>query len=291
MALQTGRGSPSRARTARRWAVVGPALAALAVVAWSIDSSSGKSTRPVGLAGAGSSRHPAPSPTTTAASAPVTVMIWGDSLAWEARDTILDTFASTGGFEVREHLVPGAAPCDVVADVVARALAAPIDVAVLEFSGNSGSACTRDPVTGEPRRNDALVAQYRSDVRSLIDVLRARGAHVVLAGAPAVRDDDGTRARITDLYAELARADSHVDAVDMDAVLSPGGAFAASLPCLPFETEAHGCDGGRIAVRSSDGLHLCPPAHETIYGQCTGWSSGAHRFGRALADGAIAAAR
>jgi hypothetical protein len=67
-------------------------------------------------------------------------------------------------------------------------------------------------------------------------------------------------------------------------LLGPRRAFAPRLPCLPDETAPQGCEpDGTIAVRSVDGTHFCPldTGGKTA---CPIWSSGAHRFGIALAD-------
>jgi hypothetical protein len=59
------------------------------------------------------------------------------------------------------------------------------------------------------------------------------------------------------------------------------------LPCLPGEGTDAGCFGGRIVVRAPDGAHFCPnvgPAVRGVVGPCPRWSSGAVRFGRAMAD-------
>ncbi|MEQ1786121.1 MAG: hypothetical protein ABL966_03640, partial [Acidimicrobiales bacterium] len=54
--------------------------------------------------------------------------------------------------------------------------------------------------------------------------------------------------------------------------------FALALPCLPGEVECG--TTGRNAVRSDDGVHLCPGTAPT---PCPVYSSGAYRFAEAIA--------
>src|SRR4029079_6434266 len=116
-----------------------------------------------GTASSGSSRRATtrvvaalPSTTTTSAPAPTTanVVLWGDSLAWESRDAFLAAFAGDTNVHVETRTLGGTAPCDWMHEMVPRA--GHIDLAVLEFSGNSWTDCMRDPATGDFRRDGAL---------------------------------------------------------------------------------------------------------------------------------------
>ena len=75
-------------------------------------------------------------------------------------------------------------------------------------------------------------------------------------------------------------------------VLLRGRTYTDVLPCLPAEP----CSGsasrpsvGVNVVRAPDGAHFCPrpdaPAVEGVTGPCPVWSSGAYRFGTAMATG------
>ena len=72
------------------------------------------------------------------------------------------------------------------------------------------------------------------------------------------------------------------------------GRWTETLPCLPTEP----CTGGRDAsgtpvnvVRAPDGAHFCPGAPAAVRGvtaACPVWSSGAWRFGNAMAAPVVA---
>jgi hypothetical protein len=58
------------------------------------------------------------------------------------------------------------------------------------------------------------------------------------------------------------------------------GRFTETLPCLPAEGRAD----GRIPVRALDGVHLCPLRTRQGKDRCRIYSSGAARFGFAMAE-------
>ena len=72
--------------------------------------------------------------------------------------------------------------------------------------------------------------------------------------------------------------------VDAGQAVLDGGRFTATLPCLPSEGPAEGCVDGRIPVRALDGLHLCPVRTSQGSDRCPVYSSGAARFGLAMAQ-------
>ena len=63
--------------------------------------------------------------------------------------------------------------------------------------------------------------------------------------------------------------------------MTDAGRFTQTLPCDPGEP--CGPDG-RIVVRAPDGVHFCPHPTEPA-GLCAVYSSGARRFGYAVASG------
>ena len=79
------------------------------------------------------------------------------------------------------------------------------------------------------------------------------------------------------------------DYVDAGASVLDGGRWTATLACLAEEPCAGSADGAGTAVnvvRAPDGMHFCPAAPEAvngITGECPVWSSGAFRFGTAMA--------
>jgi hypothetical protein len=162
-------------------------------------------------------------------------------------------------------------------------------VAILQFSGNSLTDCMRAR-DGQPLDDAAVVDKYADDVEQVIRILRSRGSRVYLAGSP--RTALSRRAQdINTIFAWTAmqwRARGepvqYFDAAG--SVLTNDGSFAARLPCLPAETSAEGCHpDGTIDVRSPDGTHFCPVETGGKVA-CPVWSSGAYRFGTALAAAA-----
>ena len=72
--------------------------------------------------------------------------------------------------------------------------------------------------------------------------------------------------------------------VDAGQAVLDGGRFTATLPCLPSEGAGDECVDGRIPVRALDGLHLCPVRTSQENDRCPVYSSGAARFGLAMAQ-------
>jgi hypothetical protein len=110
---------------------------------------------------------------------------------------------------------------------------------------------------------------------------------VLLVGQPvsASVPSEEVISGLNSLYAELASVQG-LSFVDAGAsVENADGTFAVVLPCLANEPL---CDpSGSNAVRSDDGLHLCPgPAAPP---PCQVYASGAYRFAKAIADGILRA--
>jgi hypothetical protein len=217
------------------------------------------------------------------------VVLWGDSLAFEAQEPFVAELIghSDGRLQTETHTFGGTATCDWLDDMQ-RTARDPIAAAVLEFSGNALTRCMRD-AKGVPLTGTAFLAAYRSATMRAISMLRSAGARVYLAGAPLWRtpsDDDAHRLRA--LYQDLARTMDGVEYVDAGAsVLTAAGRWTATLPCLADEGAAQGCVDGRIIVRAPDGRHFCPgsgPAVGGVTAECPRYSSGARRYGRAMAD-------
>ena len=115
-------------------------------------------------------------------------------------------------------------------------------------------------------------------------------------GAPPSRlsDESGDRdvRRLNTLYAALG-SPRFVRYVDAGAAVLDHGAWTSVLPCRSDEP----CTGGAHAtgkpvnvVRAVDGTYFCPApsdAVRAVTGECSVWSSGAFRFGTAMADSVI----
>jgi hypothetical protein len=216
------------------------------------------------------------------------VVLYGDSLSSEAREAFVARL--TPGAHVVTRVFAGTAICDWLEDI-RRDVKHPADVAVLEFLGNDLTPCARGP-GGEQLTGDALVARYTRDADTATRLLTAVGTDVYWVSGPRV----GAPGAIANTaFRELYRrtvVPGHegpppitgtVRFIDAGrAVLGPGGVFTPTLPCLPSEGAARGCVDGQIVVRAPDGVHFCPVA--TRAGVCPVYSSGAARFGRAMAD-------
>lgn len=212
-------------------------------------------------------------------------MLYGDSLAWEARGAFALAFDERPGVNVHQRTFGGTAICDWLGAMADDVASLRPDVVVVEFSGNNFTACMHDD-TGRPLTGDALVERYATDAAAVVDTFASLGTKVIFAGAPIARDGDGGRsitARLNERYARLARTSHAVRYVEAGASVLVGGSWIATLPCLRFEP----CGAGGVnVVRAPDGLHFCPASSTAVRGvtgDCPVWSSGAFRFGAALA--------
>jgi hypothetical protein len=215
------------------------------------------------------------------------VVFWGDSLGWESREVIAQRLQDRDDIHFVARTFGGTAPCDWLPDMAARA--ATVDIAVIQFSGNAFSNCLRDPATGALPVGGGVATAYEQDVTYAAELFTARGAAVVLVGSPPPRDPgvDDPRLLVPVVFRTLSERLSGVEYVDAGKAVLDHGRWTATLPCLPTETGGEGCRGDRVPVRAEDGLHLCPAiaaANAGIVGSCAQWSSGAQRFGRAIAD-------
>ncbi len=205
------------------------------------------------------------------------LVLLGDSLAQEVTPYL--QFLTPG-----KTFVPkfwgGTAPCDwSTIDLEATRSS----VVVISFTGNSLTPCMADGAGGY-LDDEALVDRYREDVGTLIDRARRAGARVVLVGQPrraASFDDDAEVDGLTELYRSFARSFPFVSFVDAGATVeAPDGSFTDRLPCTGFDTD---CAADGSTVVRGDGVHFCP--HEDT-NPCDVWSSGAFRFGLAIAGAA-----
>lgn len=220
----------------------------------------------------------------------VRILLYGDSLSGEAERAFVDAITRSGRAEVRSGVYGGTAICDWLAQMDDDVAWQP-DAVVVEFSGNAWTPCMRDAA------GDAYWDRYRSDARAVLD--RFPDAHVYLVGVPVSRtaaaSHDPNANRLNEMYAALALADPDVEFVPAQrSVLRPDGSYADVLPCLPGEP----CSGSGSfpfvpvnVVRAPDGGHFCPeptaPAVNGVTGICPVWSSGAFRFGSAMAEAVV----
>jgi hypothetical protein len=218
------------------------------------------------------------------------VILYGDSLAFEARDFFTLSLQRGSDVEVVDRTFGGTAICDRL-DGMRRDLhdLQPSAVA-LEFVGNNVTPCMRGP-TG-PLTGDGLVQKYRDDARIATEIFAGAGVRVYWMGAPLTATPEaGDFARVRRGYeAESGRLTfatpplPRVSYVDAGQAVLDGGRFAATLPCLPSEGTGEGCVDGRIPVRALDGLHFCPVRTGPGADRCPVYSGGAVRFGLAMAQ-------
>jgi hypothetical protein len=202
------------------------------------------------------------------------IVLVGDSLAQETSPYLEWLTAPMS-------LVPkfwgGSAPCDWL-DVDLES--GPSSVVVISFTGNSLTPCM-EAIDGTQVRQDDLIERYRADIAVLVDRSRRSGARVVLVGQPlrapsfeADREVEG----INRIYQDLAVGDPHVVFVDAGReVEAPDGSYTDRLPCEAIDSD---CAPDGTTVVRGDGVHFCPVDDES---PCPVWSSGAHRFARAIA--------
>jgi hypothetical protein len=201
------------------------------------------------------------------------VILYGDSLSWEARAAF--DFSMGGGVAVVHRNFPGLAPCDLLPSMAADAALLQPRAVVLEFAGNSLTPC----MSGVTQ--STLVGKYAVDVARAATTFTSRGIAVYLMGAPLLPGwsfDPTTGLRAT--YTAVAAQSPLASFTDAGASVLDRGAYTATLPCRPGEGPAAGCAGGLITVRSPDRVHFCPVL---TTGPCPVWSSGAWRFGAAMA--------
>ena len=224
------------------------------------------------------------------------VVLYGDSLAWEARDFFTRALAGAFITQVTTRTFGGTAICDWLGQMRADAASLRPDAVVVEFSGNALTPCMRAP-NGSALTGATYFQKYASDSAAVLDIFSPRHALVFFVGAPisqdAERAGDRTALTLHTLYAALARSTPYGRYIDAGASVLAGGRWTATLPCLPTEP----CMGRDAigtpvnVVRAPDGVHFCPsalPAVRGVTAPCSVWASGSWRFGNAMAAPVIA---
>jgi hypothetical protein len=223
---------------------------------------------------------------------PARVVLYGDSLAEDGSAFFRNALIAHGRAQVQTRTLPGTAICDWLKDMSKTTDNFRPDAVVVEFSGNNLTPCLRDPKTGAELAGPALVDRYGADAEKATEILSRHGATVYWVGGPADRSPSlseqaaAVRAIYQSLPAHFAKA-RFVDAGR--AVLEGGVVYTDYLPCLPGEPCTGPTIGGKRMnqVRAPDGVHFCPVA-VTARRACPVWSSGAFRFGVAMAAPVIA---
>lgn len=234
-------------------------------------------------------------PTDHANHRPDRVVIFGDSLAYQAEPYFNFLVKASGSLAVSDYAFGGTAVCDWLPKMRSVANSERPDVAVLEFTGNTFTSCMNGCAEG----SQAAVSRYCSNLSAAIQIFVGVGTHVFLVGTPIDHQEwvghDTHWNNLDDAIAALA--DEHPGQVTyVDAgrsVEGPDESFVWTLPCLYFEP----CTGPVIngirnnVVRSPDGTHFCVGQSGNAVGQvdgCRTYSSGAFRFAAAMAGPVVA---
>lgn len=206
------------------------------------------------------------------------VLLYGDSLLVEAHDAFQATAKQDGASAILDESGAGGAPCNYLPDVPNVVKNFHPTIAIIAFSGNTPACMAgRDLIDG-----------YQEDVTEMIDILASAGVAVRLVETPArfyvdPVDADG-RTALGRLWQQLAATFPDTKVVRADLAVTDHGRFVTVLPCE--RAEKCGPDG-LITVRGPDGVHFCPTP-DTVTRRCEGYSPGAHRYGVAIAQGALA---
>ena len=226
------------------------------------------------------------------------VVLYGDSLAWEAHDHFRDVLTAAGVADIRTETMGGTAICDWLDRMRADADLLRPTVVVVEFSGNALTPCMSDAAGHSLAVSPTdYRRKYTEDAQAVLAIFGATGTRVYFAGAPKTRhaeeSHDPDAGWVNSLYAGLTRGRTDARYVDAGAKVLRRGHWTETLPCLAGEPCTGGADtSGRPVnvVRAPDGGHFCPGAPDAdrgVTGDCPVWSSGAHRYGVAMATAVL----
>jgi hypothetical protein len=227
-----------------------------------------------------------------------TVVLYGDSLAWEAEGFFMDALQAAGVTAVVTRTYGGTAICDWFEHMERDAVALRPTVVVIEFSGNAFTPCmiSADGVSLASSR-EAYEQKYIHDAGEVVRIFSASATRIQFVGAPWGRGveerNDPAATWLNRMYASLSASFPMVTYVDGGTVVLRDGHWTETLPCLPSEPCTAGTDANGVpvnVVRAPDGGHFCPVAADATRGvtsRCTVWASGAYRYGRVMADGVL----
>lgn len=234
------------------------------------------------------------------------VLVFGDSLVWEA-EPYLSTLLAVD-HDVRVFAVGGTAICDYADDVVRRSAAEHPRMVVLAFSGNSLTTCMLPP-PGTPNDRRWIVAKYQRDLDGIVATLGRLGVSMTLVGAPPRLERVGdpverpTTWTVGAVPSNMVSVETDVNSVyestaararargfDVGYVdggrrlKSPSGGWTKVLPCSVLDPGS-ACDAGLVTVRAFDLVHFCPEvmvATEGVVQRCPVYSGGAVRYALAI---------
>ena len=268
--------------------LVGVAVSAAGVVG---DQSSTRAARPAPTA---------TGPRTLTASIPDTsapntseprIVLYGDSLSSESQGYFAEYLIRNGVTNVQTRTFGGTALCDYLDAMRQDAAALDPTAVVIEFSGNAFTPCMQN-ADGTPPTPDQYFDRYRDAATEALRIFAPSGTHVYFVGTPinrhAAETHDPNAGLLNHLYASLSTLGLSTY-VDAGAAVLDHGHWTQTLPCLSDEpcegpTDTNGTPTN--VVRAPDGGHFCPGAPDAVRGVTNGcpvWSSGAFRFGNAMA--------
>jgi hypothetical protein len=223
---------------------------------------------------------------------PLKVAIYGDSLAWESSQAFVDALTAKGRAVVRMGVFGGTAICDWLTRMQTDARTWHPQAVVVEFSGDTFTACMHTS-KGEPLSPAARDARYAQDAQRVVAIFSSIAERLYFVNYPISRGEDPSPSaewnRLNEMYAALVMRSPRTELVDAAGAVEDHGRYADTLPCLMDEPCNGPAGAGRQPenlVRAPDGVHFCPNGPSAINGvtvPCSVWSSGAFRYGVAMA--------
>jgi hypothetical protein len=221
------------------------------------------------------------------------VLVYGDSLMDEAMRYMNLTGSTLTGTTGLVKGAIGRAPCDYLKTITAT-ISVATDLVVIESGANASTKCMLEP--GSTKTHLVIGSteweqRYEADYDSIFALGATHGVKVLVIDPPPMDPDQHGSAIRNDLIDTVfpwlhadAAANYPLVSFSSDARDAVGGdTFTKTLPCLPDETAAMGCNDGAITVRAPDGLHFCPTGLGNQKRPCgLPYDPGARRFGEAI---------
>lgn len=220
----------------------------------------------------------------TARAAEPLVLVYGDSLVYEAQPYAEQLLRDVGRVDYRVTGTAGAATCDWLPGMRADAARLHPAAVVIGFFGNSFSPCMQDRA-GHPVTGDEWLARYRTASLEVLSIFDGPDTTVWFATGPISKwaDDAGDPwpARFDAMLRGVAASDPRARVVDSAAAVLWNGRWARWLPCLASEP----CEGGvdtwgrpvNVVRNVFDNTHFCPAPFPKL-DRCPVYASGAMRF-------------
>ena len=186
------------------------------------------------------------------------VIVYGDSLAWQARSP-LEFLGHANGVNLKVRAAGGIAACDQVASV-RQDLAAAVKprAIVLEFWGNNLTPCMGAPRSGAEGFTHGTSA-YFDPWRSSLDAIQAAAAEAgvpVLWAAAPPRHYSDVDPDLNEVFEGMARRRGWQVIPAGDVVADPAGRWVRRLPCNDFDVASGNCRNGVVEVRDADHVHF-----------------------------------